>query len=168
MMQRSAHTLNRHLSIVSTAFTWSGVLLGLPSLAAVLYFVWALVGLHLTPTAAAGGKTDANSLVGLLVGGAQLAGKALKWFTTSAQWAIALLGVVSMLLLVAAIALFAIGRGLQAHQTWARILGMLLAAVLLFAGASCALMLRQGLAAAASALAATSVYILWVLWREFA
>jgi hypothetical protein len=162
--------LNRHLAIVSTFFTWSGVLLGLPSLPALLYFLLALVGLHTTsPTPDASGKTDYNSLVGLLMGGARLAGKALGWFMNSAQWAIGLLAVLSLLLLVVAIALFAIGRGLHAHQTWARILGILLASVCLFAGLSSVIMFRQGAAvASSSAVAATSMYILWALWRKFA
>jgi hypothetical protein len=88
-------------------FTWPGVPLGLPSLPALLYFLLALVGLHPTsPTRDASGKTDYNSLVGLLMGGAQLAGTALKWFMNDAQWAIGWLAVLSLLLLVVAIALY--------------------------------------------------------------
>ena len=162
--------MNRHLTIVTAAFTWSGVLLGLPSLSAFLYFLWALVGVRIaSPAGDAGGKPDYNSLVGLLVSGAKVAGKTLGWLTTGAQWAIALLTVVSMLLLLVAMALFTTGRGLQAHQTWARILGMTLAAILFFVGALGALLFRQGQAVAASTVvAAMCLYILWTLWRQFA
>ncbi|MBZ5611087.1 MAG: hypothetical protein LAP38_22725 [Acidobacteriia bacterium] len=161
--------MNRHLTIASAVFTWAGALLGLPSLAALLYFVWALVGLHLTPTGNTGGKPEYNSLVGLLVGGAQLAGKAMKWLTAGAQWAIILLAALSLLLLVFAIVLFAVGRGLHAHHAWARVLGVILASGLLLAGASSALMFRQSLAvAAASVVAAMSAYVVWALCREFA
>src|SRR5258708_530564 len=162
--------LNRHLAIVSAAFTWAGVLLGLPSLSALLYFLWALVGMRSSSLKeGSSGNPDPNSLIGLLVGAAHLAGKALSWFVNGAEWAVVALTVFSMLLLTIALVLFAVGRGVHAHQQWARILGMMLASAFLLAGAAGAVMFRQVLTiAAASAFAATSMYIFWALWREFA
>ncbi len=160
--------MTRHLTIASAAFTWAGALLGLPSLAALLYTAWALVRLRLKPSATPGAKPDYSSPAGLLVGGARLAGKAISLFTSGAEWAIAALAILSLLLVGFAILLFAVGRGLHAHHMWARILGMILASGLLLAGTTCALLLRQSLAAAAATvIAATSAYVIWTLWRQF-
>jgi hypothetical protein len=145
------------------------VLLGAPSLSGFLYFLWAALELRLaSPSGDLGGKQDYNSLVGLLVAGASAAGKALSWFTNSAQWVIALMAACSMILLLAAVALFSIGRGLQTHQMWARILGMMLASGVFVAGAFCALMFRRSpVVAATSGVAAVSSYVFWALWRQF-
>ncbi len=159
--------MTRHLAIVSTAFTWGAVLLGLPSLSGLLYFLWALLSSRL-PAAAADGQADYNSLVGLLMAGAQAAGKALRWLVNGAQVAMVALAVIFTILLASAIALWAIGRGLHAHQTWARVLGILIASALLLASLSGALFVRHGFAvAASSAVAFSSMYTLWALWRQF-
>lgn len=161
--------MQRHLTIVSATFTWTGALLGLPSFAALLYFLYALVAMRLGSTAAdTGGKSDYRSLVGLLVGGARLAGKAVNLFTTGAQWAIVALALAAGFLVLVALTLLAVGRGLNTHQGWARILGIVLASAGWLTGASGALAFRKGLAAGAFAVAAACTYILWALWRRFA
>lgn len=145
------------------------MLFGVPSLAAFLYFFWALLGLRSPSIAApAGAKSSYSSLVEILVNVAQLAGKALQLLTGVARWAVLLLCMLSVLGLIVAIALFAVGRGLHAHQNWARVLGILIASVSLLAGASGAVMLRHGSAvAAACTIATVSLYVVWALWREF-
>jgi len=77
-----------------------------------LFFFGAPVGLRRSsPKEYSGANPEPNSLIGLVVSAAHVAGKALNWFVNSAEWAIVALTVFSMLLLAVAIMLFAVGRG---------------------------------------------------------
>lgn len=161
--------MHRHLAIVSAAFTWTGAILGLPSFAALLYLLYGLLTARLPPPPAdTAGQADYGSLVGLLVSGARLAGKAAFFVLAGLEWAMVALALAAGLLVLVAVALLAIGRGLDAHQMWARTLGILLASGAWLGGASTALSVRKGPAiAAALALTAACTYVLWALWRRF-
>lgn len=126
----------------------------------------ALVGLNPTsPAENAGARPDYNSLAGLLVGGAELVAKTSQIIRARRTFGVHRAG--SDLDASPDVFGHAVrsGRGIQAHQTWARVLGLMLAFAILFVSAPAAFMFRQGLGAAVcSAVAGTCVYVIWTLW----
>ncbi len=126
--------------------------------------------MHLAkPTETSVGSGGSDSLVNLLVAGAQIFGKALGFFAGAVEVLLWVLAVIFFLLLCFAAILLLVGRGLRRHRRWARTLGILLAFGLLVASmASLALQRGAVPTVAALLLAMGSVYTLWVLLRRFA
>ena len=156
----------RHL--VAGAFHAASLVLGIPSSIAFVFLVWESVRLHFGPSGTATGATG-NQLIDLFVQGFRLFGKLFAFLGGAAKWAFTLLAVASLVIIVAAVILFFIARGLHAGRAWARIFGILLAlAALLVALVVLAALRRPVPIALSTTAAAASVWVIWVLGWRFA
>ena len=159
--------MDRHLSIVANGFRAAGWLVGIPSVAALLFMIWVLISLR-NPTPPDPQYTDIGKygLVGLLQSGACGLGKVFQFFGGLSRWVAGVLAGVSVLLMLFSAALFYTGRGLHHHATWARITGGLLAVLLLLFSSGLVLGLPRAGAWSSAVILCASVYALWVLgWR---
>jgi hypothetical protein len=159
--------MDRHSWIVADGFRFAGCALGLPSTVALIYLVWARVGLQSRPPPGADGATDiaAYGLVGLLLTGVNFAGKLLGPLGSVLVMLVDMLTVASLIAVAFSAALFLTGRGLGNHSTWARIAGSLFSVVSLAFSVGWLILLRRGPNLAGLLPLSVSVYILWVLSR---
>ena len=102
-------------------------------------------------------------LIDFIVAGARMLGSVFDFFSEVAMIASAGVAAVSLVLLTLPIAMFYTGRALEGHQPWARVVGMILIAILLLISLGGMMVLGRTVAFAAIL---TSSYALWVLgWR---
>jgi hypothetical protein len=159
--------MDRHSWIVANGFRVAGCALGLPSTVALVYMVWARVGLYSQPPPSADGATDIATygLVGLLLTGVNLAGKLLGPLGSVFVVLVDILIATSLIAVVLSVALFLTGRGLGSHAPWARIAGSSFSVVSLAFSVGWLVLLRRGPNLAGLLPLSASVYILWVLSR---
>ncbi|MEO7649915.1 MAG: hypothetical protein ABIZ80_05570 [Bryobacteraceae bacterium] len=162
--------MNSHLSIVANGFRVVGVVLGLPSLLAFLYFGWASVRMHLlTPAPSSASSADPGSLTDLIETAGKIFGGFFRILGAAGHLVAIIITVIAFIVLVTSVLLFFTGRGLQEHSAWARIVASLLAMWMLFVSVVAVLSMRREAAALLPLLmAAGSGYSVWVLFRKFA
>jgi hypothetical protein len=107
-------------------------------------------------------------LVALLALGADALAKTLYFLAGLALWIVVAVAFLSLLTLILAVILYATGRGIGHHATWARIVGGLIAVGLLLCSLGLLAVLSRDLALIACLPIALSLYTLWVLCWRFA
>lgn len=158
----------RHVSHVASGFQAAGLILGIPSLLALLCFGGSAIALRLmsAPPVAPSGDSP-PSLVSLLVDGARIVGKVFGLVGTVGQTVFTILAAVALVLLAVAGALYLTGRGLHGGAVWARILAILFSGVTLLLSALGLLSTRRIPGALIfGPAAAASVYALLALLRR--
>jgi hypothetical protein len=155
---------SRHLSIVGNVFRVVGVVIGVPSLVALVYLGWALISFQSgVPPASRGGDDGVGGLINTAARGM---GAVFELVAAASRWIAEVLTVVSLVCSSIGASLFFTGRGLLQHATWARIVGALFALVVLLSSFWPVVNLSRGPAAVFSLLICSCIYTLWVLgWR---
>jgi hypothetical protein len=165
-----------HLKIVAGEFRVAGLLLGIPSAAALAYLLYAIIDLRSTPAP----PPDHSSylevgkygLVGLLNNGVKgigaVFGKPLEMAAQAAMWVIVALAIASLVAALFAVLLYFIGRGIGHRAMWARIFGIVLTSGFLLVSILALTSLRRDLAPIAVLPIGLSLYTLWVLGWRFA
>lgn len=152
---------------VASGFQMAALVMGVPSLAAVLFFGGSAIFLRMnTPVESPGGHAG-PSLVNYLVDGARLLGKIFGFLGLVGQTVFAVLAGVAFLVLLFAVLCFFTGRGLQENAMWARVVAMGISGVVLLIAAFGILSTRRvpGLIFFGP-FAAASGYALWALLRR--
>lgn len=155
---------------IANAFHVVATLLGVPSLAATLLYGFFRVKLWLSPLpegSSIDGVKNPDAILLILGGMTRAMGAVAGVLGGVSQFVFGILAAIAGVMLVFSVTLFLTGRGLHAHQDWARIVGGLLMAVVLLGSLLSLVALRGPLAVAALGLMAASVYALLGLWRGF-
>jgi hypothetical protein len=160
--------VDANLLIVAAGFRIVGWLIGVPSLLTLLslggsFFV---LGQSLPPDPSESLDLKTYGLVALLAQGAEALGKTLYFLAGLALWIVVAAATAALLTLIFAVILYATGRGIGNHATWARIVGGLITVGLLLCSLGLLAALRSDLALLAWLPIGLSLYTLWVLcWR---
>lgn len=158
----------RHVEIVANGFRATGLLLGLLSLVLLFLFGGSLFLAARQPSPPPSHPLDIHTygIVGLLQNGAIGLGQGLNFLATLGLWLGVLVAVVSLLVLLFALLLFLVGRGVADRAGWARVVAALLAVIVLLVCGSVLFNLPRDGAAIAGACMLIAFYSLWVLgWR---
>lgn len=120
---------------VASGFQAAGLILGIPSLLAVVFFGGSAILLwRMTPEVSSGPHAG-PSLVNYLVDGARVLGKIFGFFGAVGQAVFTILACIALVVLLFAVLCFFTGRGLHDQAAWARIVAMLISAVTLLIAA---------------------------------
>ncbi|MBL8179454.1 MAG: hypothetical protein JNK48_32545 [Bryobacterales bacterium] len=152
---------------VAGGFQLTGLILGIPSLLAALFFGGYALFLKFTAPPDTPAAHAGPSLVNYLVDAARLAGKAFGFLGAVAQAVFTFFACIALLVLLFAVLCFFTGRGLHANAPWARITAMLISGVTLFIAAIGILSTRRvpGLLLFGP-FATAAGYTLWTLLRR--
>ena len=164
----SVIALPLNLSAVANAFYVAAASLGLPSSVALLVYAFYRVQLWVTPTPA-GNQFPKNpdAILLILQGMTRAIGGIAGALGRVGQFLFNGVAVISVFALVLAVVLFLTGRGLHAHQGWARgLAGLITGGVLLISLLSLTA-LRGPLLLLSVGLAAASGYAVCAVWRGF-
>ncbi len=157
-----------HRSIIAWGFKTAAGLIGAPAAIAGVGLALDAMALHrlAAPDHSSMLSIQKYGLVGLLNNGAVGVNHVLGPLSGLAAWALGVLATLAFAALFIAIILFLIGRGLARGAAWARIIGVLAMAALLFMSVEVFSVTPHGLAAAPGLLIAGSLYAIWALiWR---
>jgi hypothetical protein len=159
-----------HLRIVATGFRVAGGLIGIPALLSLLTFGTSLFELGRSAPPGPSENLDIGTygLVALLADGTEALVRILSFLAGLATWIVVAVAIVSLTTLIVALVLYATGRGIRRHASWARIVAILIAATLLLSSAGSLTVLPEDLALAACLPLGLSLYALWVLFWRFA
>jgi hypothetical protein len=159
--------VNPQIGLIASGLYAASLALGIPSLAATLFFGWNALRLWMLGVPKDSGPSRSpDQLIRLIEDGARAIGAAAKLAAAAGQTVITILAIVSLALLVFSAALFFVARGLRAGQPWARVVaGAMMAIVLLIP--ALALLSTRGAPGrtAAAMITAAGAYALWTLWR---
>ena len=153
---------------VASGFQTFGLVLGIPSLLAVLFFGGSAIALKLmTPEDTPLGGHPGPSLVNYLVDGVRILGKIFGFLGAVGQAIFTIIACVALGVLLFAVLCFFTGRGLQDNAVWARVTAMGISGVTLLIAALGILSTRRvpGLIFFGP-FAAASGYALWALLRR--
>jgi hypothetical protein len=159
----------QHREFIATAFRLGGLIIGIPSAVAFVYFgIGAAQLLLFKPTITPSGKTG-NLLVDLFVSGASVVGKVFQFFGGAMEWVLTALSVVSFAFLAVAVLLYFTGRGLHASRGGARAIGLLLSLMVLLISFMGITSFRRPVPLVLSVVTfALSTYVVWALGWRFA
>lgn len=154
----------RHLTLVTNGFFGTSLLVGIPSLIAFCYLAFSTLRLYLTkpPSMQRPGSSDA--LIRTIEWGAYAMGKTFELLGAFGFFACVLLTVAAAVLLAFSVLLFFTARGLEAHQTWARVAGFCLMGILLFPSLGVFL---SGARTFGVLLSTACLYSIAALWRDW-
>ena len=160
--------MNRHLLFVAIEFRLAGILLAIPSVAALLLVADAALTLRQLPSPTGSEPLDIAKygLIGVMVNVLRFIEPIVHALAGAAAWVVTVIAILALSTLLVATLLYLTGRGIGQQATWARILAILLSVGL--AVISCATMtaLRRDLAPFAFVPLGLSIYTLWALiWR---
>lgn len=161
--------MHRPVALVANAFYVVAAMVGLPSAISFLFFGFAAIRLHLlspVPNHAPSSRSS-DTLVRLIEIVGSVIGGAFRMVGSAGQFIVNAVVAVSFVLLIGAGAMYFIGRGLHAHQLWARIVGLLVLLGFFLCSTLAALSFRRVLFPLFGAVVAASVYGIWALWRRF-
>ena len=157
--------MTNHLTNVILGFRIASLTLGIPSLIVFLFSATAFLGLYFRGAQPATGYSGGPaSLIDFIVAGARMMGSVFNFFSEVAMIASAAVAGVSLVVLTVSVAMFYTGRALDAHQPWARIVGMILISILLLISLGGMMVLGRTIAFAAIL---ACCYALWVLGWHF-
>ncbi len=153
---------------VARLFSWTALVVGVPSMVATLYFGGCALLLWMQKPVV-NTSVDAkasDSLVNVVVQLAGFAGKALTVFGGLVEGIIQGLAIASFSCLVFAGMLYLTGRGLAADAMWAKVVGSGLMLILLLVSGLGTMTLTLGLSRVVPLmLLVLSIYTLWAIWR---
>jgi hypothetical protein len=163
--------VNSHLAFLVNTFYAVAAAVGIPSLAVTLLYVYYRVQARMTPCPSPSSFERVKNPDGILLildGMTRSIGVFASVLGFLGKFVFGGLALVAVVILLFAIALFFTGRGLHAHQSWARIVAGLLMAGLLLAALLGLLSFRGPSLLFSVVVAAGSLYALWALWHGFA
>lgn len=152
---------------VAIGFQTVGLIVGIPSLVAALYFGGSVFAMRSdTPLASPGGHAG-PSLVNYLVDGVRVLGKIVGFLGEVGQAVLTALACVALSLFLFGVLCFFTGRGLHENAAWARLVAMGISGVSLLIASLAILSTRRmpGLVLLGP-IAAASGYALWALLRR--
>ena len=141
-------------------------MLGIPSIAALLFAVWVWISLSSGPPETRYADTGSNGVIGLLQSAVYNFARTYEFFEGVSKWLSEILAMLALMATLVSVGLFVTGRGLHHQAPWARITGAVFAvALLLLSSGRLLSALRTG-SVTGMALFGASVYTIWVLgWR---
>ncbi len=164
--------MNSHITLVANGFYGAAALLGIPSLCITLLYACYRLRLWIAPAAQADSSLDhvknPDAILMMLQGIAKTFGVIAGGLGSLGKFIFGVIASASVAMLGVAIVCFLVGRGLHAHENWARIAAGLLAAFSLLVGLLSCLTFRGPILAVAFGLASASGYAIWILWKGFA
>ncbi len=161
--------MNRNLMMVAKGMYTLAAVLGLPSLLGTVLFGWFALQMHLASPAtnAKPGPVSSDALIGTAQQIFRAAGSAIGFFGSVVEGLATGLAVACAIVFVFAIGMYFTGRGVANHETWARILGILFAVLLLLVSSAGMLIGGRIGATAALAMAVMSGYSFWILCSRY-
>jgi hypothetical protein len=168
--------VSTHLRIVAGAFRIVGLLLGIPSIAALGVEAYVAIDLGSLPAPPPDNSdyldVGTYGLVGLLANAGKAVGtglgKILGLLSSAAPWVIGALAIASLALALVALLLYITGRGIRRRATWARIVGGVLTTGFVLISLRTLTVLPRDLLILPCLIIALSLYTLWVLLRRYA
>jgi hypothetical protein len=161
--------MNPHVTVLANTFYTVAAVLGIPSLSVTLLYVCYRVQLWITPSPSSFARVkNPDGVLLILEGMTRTVGTLASVLGFLGKFVFGGLAIVSIVILILAMTLFFIGRGLHAHQGWARVVASLLMIVSLLTSCLCVTSIRGPWLVLSFSIAATSVYALWILWHDFA
>lgn len=162
--------MNRHVSIVAAGFRFSGFLVGAPSALSLIGAVAAAIVLQFRPAPDASKPLDIKTygLVGLLNNGARAVNHGVNALLGAAEVFCLFLAAASLAVVLFAVLLWFIGRGLGRRMLWARIGASLLCAVLTLISALALTSVSRGGEPVAALFLGVWLYALWALLFRYA
>ena len=163
--------MNPSLVTVANSFYLVAAVVGAPSLVATLLYAVFRLRLWATPLPAASsldGVKNPDAILLVIGGMARSIGAVAGAIGSLGQVVFGIIAAVAVAGLIFSVAAFFTGRGLHAHQDWARTLGGVLMGGLLLVSLLSLVALRGPLFLLALGLFAASGYALLGLWRGFA
>ena len=144
--------------------------LGIPSLATTLLYAGYRIQLWLAPSSTAssfGNVSNPDGILLLLEGITRAVGSLAAVCRFVEKFVFGGIAVVAFGILVIAVAFFFVGRGLQAHQDWARLMAGLVMTGLVLAAVLSVTSIRGPWVLLSFGVTAAGLYNLWALWRGF-
>jgi hypothetical protein len=164
----SVITFTPTLGVVANAFYAAAAGLGLPSIAALLLYASHRVQLWVRPTPeGAGFPKNPDAILLILHGMTRLIGGAAGVLGRVGQFLFNGVALISAFALIFALVLFLTGRGLHAHQGWARGFAGLITGCLLLTSLLSLTALRGPLLLLSTGLTLASAYAICAVWRGF-
>jgi hypothetical protein len=158
--------LPRHRLIVAAGFRIAGWVVGVPALLASIGLGVGAVLLSDQPSKTPYLDDKTYGLLGVLTNGVHAVVDVIAFIGAMAGLVLAILAVLGVLVVLFAVLLYLIGRGLRAAATWARVVGALVAAILLANAAIVLSVLNRAGEVVDGLIVAGSLYVLWTLiWR---
>jgi hypothetical protein len=156
----------RHRLIVAAGFRIAGWVIGIPALLA-------SIGLGVGAVLLGGGPSKTPylddgkyGLVGMLTNGVHAVVDVITFIGAMAGLFLAILAVLAAVIALFAVLLYLIGRGLRVAATWARVAGLIVAAVLMLNAAIALSLLNRGGEIVDAVVIAGLAYAFWTLiWR---
>ena len=162
--------MNPHIIFLANQFYAMAVVLGVPSLAVTLVYVGYRIQLWLAPSSTAssfGNVSNPDGVLLVLEGITRTAGGLAAVWRFVEKFVLGGIAIVACGVLVIAVALFLVGRGLQGHQDWARLTAGLIMTGLVLTALLSVTSIRGPRVLLSFGVTAVGLYNLWALWRGF-
>ena len=157
------------ISYVANAFYAAAAVLGLPSLLGTVFSIVFGIRLWLLPSPSASAPVkNPDAIIMILEGITRVVGAGAGFFGAVGKMMVGVVAVVSVVALILAVTFFYTGRGLHAHQGWARgMAGVLLAGLLLFSLLAL-VSVRMPVQVLPALFVIGTIYALWTVWHGYA
>jgi len=158
------------ITLVANGFYALAALLGVPSLCVTLLYASYRVRLWMAPAlteSSLDSVKNPDAILMMLQGIAKTIGAIAGGLGSLGKFIFGVMASVSVVMLCLGVLFFFVGRGLHAHENWARIVAGLLATFSLLVGLLSCLTFRGPLLVFGIGLAAMSGYAIWTLWNGF-
>jgi hypothetical protein len=159
------------ITLVANGFYALAGLLGIPSLCVTLLYACYRVRLWMAPAPAESSLDSVknpDAILMILQGIAKTVGAIAGELGSLGKFIFGVMASVSVVVLCLGVVFFFVGRGLHAHENWARIAAGLLATFSLLVGLLSCLTFRGPFLVFGLGLAGMSAYAIWTLWKGFA
>ena len=157
------------INYLANAFYVVAAALGLPSLLGILFSIVFGVRLWLMPTPPANAPVkNPDAILMILEGITRAVGLGAGFLSGIGKVMVVVIGAVSVVAFILAVVFFHTGRGLIAHQAWARGTGMVMLGGILLVSLGALLSMRMPMRLLPALFAAITCYALWTLWHEHA
>ena len=162
--------MNGQMTLVANGFYGVAALLGVPSLCVTLLYACYRIRLWMAPAPAESSLDSVknpDAILMMLQGIAKTVGAVAGGLGSVGKFIFGVMASVSVVMLCLGVVFFFVGRGLHAHESWARIVAGLLATFSLLVALLSCLTFRGSLLVFALGLAGASGYAIWTLWKGF-
>jgi len=162
--------VNPHIIFLANQFYAVAAVLGIPSLVITLLYAGYRIQLWLAPssTASSFGKvSNPDAVLLVLEGITRAVGSLAAVWRFVEKFVFGGIAIVACVVLAIALALFFVGRGLQGHQDWARLMAGLVMTGLVLVAVLSVTSIRGPWVLLSFGVTAVGLYNLWALWRGF-
>ncbi len=158
-----------HQHILAVGLRVIAWLIGLPSIFMFLDVGYSLLILNYRPAPGTPHFLDLRTygLAGLLNNGAEVVGKVLEGVSVAASWIMGGVAILAFAAIVCAVCVYFIGKGIDNHAGWARVMAMLMAGGFLVVSLGLMTCLPRHLIPVPCVTTGLSLYALWVLGWKF-